>query len=486
MATNFPGALDALTNPTPTSDTVTVPHSTQHANANDAIEALEAKVGVNASGVTTSHDYKLGEVTAADKAVGKTATQVMTNKTLGTGSKILVGSDATGDTYYNSGAGTIARRAIGSEGQVQTVVGGVPAWQSPSATNSNYIVDTGVANAYIADLSPALGSYTAGTRVEFKALNANTTTSTVDVNGLGVKTIKKLGGATNLVSGDIAAGMIVELEYDGTNFVMLNPVANAPVIAVTDIQAFTTAGTTTWTKPAGAKWVEVTVMGGGGAGGSGSAASNSSAGAGGGWGYKRFDASVLGATESVTVGAAGVAGANNTPGGAGGFSSFGTTVLLRADGGNGGSGSATISGGSANGDIHYNGGNSGSTYSSAGLSTAIDPSPRAGGNGGYNGGSPATATAGGAGGGFTTYYVKAGGANGAAGVNNGTAGAATVAGLLYGGVGGGGGGYNGNGTNTGGNGGAGGFPGGGGGGSVGTNNTGGNGAVGIVHVVTYF
>ena len=51
MATNFPTSLDNLTNPT-SSDALNNPsHAGQHANANDAIEALEAKVGVNSSAV---------------------------------------------------------------------------------------------------------------------------------------------------------------------------------------------------------------------------------------------------------------------------------------------------------------------------------------------------------------------------------------------------------------------------------------------------
>jgi len=57
MATNFPTSIDALTNPT-SGDTLASPdHAGQHANANDAIEALQAKVGVNSSAVTTSLDY---------------------------------------------------------------------------------------------------------------------------------------------------------------------------------------------------------------------------------------------------------------------------------------------------------------------------------------------------------------------------------------------------------------------------------------------
>ena len=83
---NFPTSLDNFTNPTGTdlleNSNAALDHDVQHSNANDAIEALQAKVGVDGSAVTTSHDYKLSEVTSTDKSVGKTATQTLTNKTL--------------------------------------------------------------------------------------------------------------------------------------------------------------------------------------------------------------------------------------------------------------------------------------------------------------------------------------------------------------------------------------------------------------------
>jgi hypothetical protein len=59
MATNFPTSLDSLTNPQGTDSVAAVSHAAQHANANDAIEALEAKVGANNSTVTTSIDYRI-------------------------------------------------------------------------------------------------------------------------------------------------------------------------------------------------------------------------------------------------------------------------------------------------------------------------------------------------------------------------------------------------------------------------------------------
>ena len=61
MATNFPASLDTLTNPT-SSDSLSSPsHSAQHANVNDAVEALQAKVGVDSSAVTSSLDYKVAD-----------------------------------------------------------------------------------------------------------------------------------------------------------------------------------------------------------------------------------------------------------------------------------------------------------------------------------------------------------------------------------------------------------------------------------------
>lgn len=66
MSTNFPTSIDALTNPAGTDSVVTVDHAAQHANANDAIEALETKVGVDSSAVTTSLDYKLKNTSSTD------------------------------------------------------------------------------------------------------------------------------------------------------------------------------------------------------------------------------------------------------------------------------------------------------------------------------------------------------------------------------------------------------------------------------------
>lgn len=50
--------------------------------------------------------------------------------------------------------------------------------------------------------------------------NANTTTSTINLNGIGAITLKK-SVSTNLASGDLAAGSMHILGYDGTNYQVL-------------------------------------------------------------------------------------------------------------------------------------------------------------------------------------------------------------------------------------------------------------------------
>lgn len=144
MAITFPTTLDTLSNPTSTdlleNATAALDHDVQHSNANDAIEALEAKVGADSSAVTTSHDYKLSGVTGSDKAVSKTGTETLTNKTL-TSPVINVGSDATGDIWYRNAGGLFTRLAAGATDTILAIQSGIPAWISnPSAANSSYTV----------------------------------------------------------------------------------------------------------------------------------------------------------------------------------------------------------------------------------------------------------------------------------------------------------------------------------------------------------
>ena len=69
MATNYPTSIDTFTNPTNTDTLATaggstaIPHATQHANLNDAMIAVQTKLGAGAttlgSGVVNSSLVKI-------------------------------------------------------------------------------------------------------------------------------------------------------------------------------------------------------------------------------------------------------------------------------------------------------------------------------------------------------------------------------------------------------------------------------------------
>jgi hypothetical protein len=79
--------------------------------------ALETKVGHTSDTNNDSHDFKLSGVTGSDKAVSKTGSEVLTNKTL-TAPVINVGSDADQDIYKRNASGVFTRIAKGSANQL--------------------------------------------------------------------------------------------------------------------------------------------------------------------------------------------------------------------------------------------------------------------------------------------------------------------------------------------------------------------------------
>lgn len=273
MSTNFPSSFDNFTNPTSSTPLAPV-HAGLHADNNDAIEALEAKVGANGSGVTTSHDYKLSGITGSDKAVSKTGTETLIGKTL-TSPQINFTGDTRGDFIVRNASGITARFPVGSTGQVlQAGASGDPEWvANPAASDASttikgvseeatlaetiartgtgatgarlfvspttilntqtydYAADAGSTDAYAITVTPAPAAYVAGQIFRFKANTLNTGTATLNVNSLGAITIVK-NVSTALDTGDILSGQIITVVYNGTNFALQSMVATTS-LAVT-------------------------------------------------------------------------------------------------------------------------------------------------------------------------------------------------------------------------------------------------------------
>ena len=112
MTTNFPTSKDVLTNPNATDKVSTVSHSAQHTNANDAIEALQTKVGINGSAVTSTHDYKLSSVAEGEKAIATTGNQSITGTLEVTGALTSDGLDAGSGDINTTGNVTATNVAL--------------------------------------------------------------------------------------------------------------------------------------------------------------------------------------------------------------------------------------------------------------------------------------------------------------------------------------------------------------------------------------
>lgn len=83
----------------------------------------------------------------------------------------------------------------------------------------DYATSTGSANAYILAIDAQLSALAAGDVVKFKANFTNTGAATINVNSIGVKSIKHNANEA-IIAGSIISGEIITLTYDGTNFLM--------------------------------------------------------------------------------------------------------------------------------------------------------------------------------------------------------------------------------------------------------------------------
>ncbi len=79
------------------------------------------------------------------------------------------------------------------------------------AQSGNYALDTGVANAYVVALNPAITAYADGMTVRVKIANTNTGASTLDAGGGVVSLVNDVGGA--LANGDVPAASIFGATY---------------------------------------------------------------------------------------------------------------------------------------------------------------------------------------------------------------------------------------------------------------------------------
>jgi hypothetical protein len=120
-----------------------------------------------------------------------------------------------------TGAANLGSQKITSLADGTAHTDGVNAGQIQDGGLIFQATDSGSANAYAIALTPAVTAYVAGQVFHFKAANASSGASTLNVNALGAKNIKKKNDQ-DIAAGDIEQNAIVSVIYDGTSFQMLS------------------------------------------------------------------------------------------------------------------------------------------------------------------------------------------------------------------------------------------------------------------------
>lgn len=190
-------------------------------------------------------------------------------------------------------------------------------------------------NTYVVTITPAITSYTADSIFTIKFTNASTTTPiTLNIDGVGAVPIVAYGTGGSTYSPAITAGQVGQLAYNGSQFVLTNPLPIAAGTPVSGMQVFF-VGSHTFTVPAGVYNIKVTLSGAGGGGGPPdlSTPANGASGGSGGCGIN-YLAVVPGAQYAVVVGAGGTPFVSILqPATGGAASTFGGSIFVALGGG---------------------------------------------------------------------------------------------------------------------------------------------------------
>lgn len=124
--------------------------------------------------------------------------------------------------------------------EISEINGVIAAHSADDLQHVKYAPATGTANTYAVSFNPAPTAYVEGMAVAFKVPVASNAASTLNVNSLGAKGIKKANGTdvTNL-----KAGGIYTVRYDGTAFILQGEGGEYGTAQAVDVRSTKTFGT---------------------------------------------------------------------------------------------------------------------------------------------------------------------------------------------------------------------------------------------------
>lgn len=129
----------------------------------------------------------------------------------------LAQTPSTSPTKWEEWAPTLARFAALIQGQTYTA-----------------FTTAGAAPNFTLTPSPAITAYAAGQRFRVKFNAAGNGADVINVSALGNKNLKQYDSTGAKVAPIIAGNQLVDIEYDGVDFVLLDPLPQATVTAASD------------------------------------------------------------------------------------------------------------------------------------------------------------------------------------------------------------------------------------------------------------
>jgi hypothetical protein len=172
MASTFPVSKDALSNPSATDELVG--HAAQHANANDAIEALENVIGITNSTDSDSLTYKINALSDSVGTLSNTSASIET----------LMGLEGNNDL-------TIAGI------QNKTTVDSYASADYRTASYALQIVKTSTGESYFSNITALRGAsdiYVSESNIVTNANSSIATTAFESANGIISLTVTPVSG----------------------------------------------------------------------------------------------------------------------------------------------------------------------------------------------------------------------------------------------------------------------------------------------------
>lgn len=177
----------------------------------------------------------------------------------------LQGRTNTGNLSYTStSSGTTYNSTTGQEGMLNILQATPLVDHIISASDfnnkaqkygeDNYFSATPLSSTYLVTISDTTFTYTEGQRVFIKPATSNTGATSININSLGAKTIKKMTrtGLVDLENYNILANNIYELFYNGTYYILMN-VSNNDYEEIDSITLESNAAQVDFTIPSGYK-----------------------------------------------------------------------------------------------------------------------------------------------------------------------------------------------------------------------------------------